>query len=104
VGPVVAGWVDAALDGGTRQALKLAQAIAPFVDDEFRRHARVSVDDQKQVVFVIDRAEQVFMMRTRWLSRLRFVMDSMPGFAGRPVQFRFGDWGMRIPLTKGKSA
>ena len=100
VGPMIAGWVDAALDGGSRQALKVAQAIAPFVNDEFRRYARIFVDDQKQVVFLIERAEMVFAMRTRWLSRLRFALEAKSSFAGKPIQFRFGDWGVRVPAAK----
>lgn len=97
VGTIIAGWVDASLDGGSKQAEKLAELISSVVDDEFRRHARVHVGEDKQVFVVVDRAELMFSTRTRWHQRLAKALQSSARFAGCKLAYRHGEFGVRVP-------
>lgn len=101
VGTLVAAWVDIALDGGSRLVHRLVEALAAVVDDEFRMHARVHVDELRRIVIAVDRPELVFAVRMRWGERVRREVRMISGLSQSPVQFICGDQGVRIPAPRG---
>ena len=80
---------------GLPVAGKLAAVIAEVVDQEFRRHCRITLVEGKTLTVSVDEASMVYAMRIRWLKLLHTVLSAHSGI--RRIAFRFGCEGLPLP-------
>jgi hypothetical protein len=86
-----------------RQAIR--QAIAAFVDDQFRSHCSLGVVDAGRVVILVDSAVAVDALRRAWLTALRsHLVDHCRAFRARRLEFRVGRGDDRFAEESGHGA
>ena len=71
-----------------------AAAVASTVDDEFRRHCRVSLWQGRTLTISVDEASMVSMIRSRWLKVLCDLAHAQA--LDQRVVFRFGREGLSL--------
>jgi len=69
-------------------AIEVAEALAPIVDAQFRRHCRVAGAAGKVVTVHVEPASMVGVMKMRWHAALRAAMSAR-GRAWRGATIRF---------------
>ena len=69
--------------------------MAAAVDEEFRRHCRVSIAGPETLFVSVDEPGLVAGLRLRWLAALRGVLAAHG--QRRRIVFRFGREGLPIP-------
>ncbi len=78
---------EAALAG--RKAIR--EAVAAFVDDEFRAHCALGRVEADRVVILVDSAAAAAVLRRQWLTVLRsHLVDTCRAFRARRLEFRIG--------------
>jgi hypothetical protein len=77
-----------------------AEALAPLVDESFRKHCRVAAAAEGRVVITVDAASLVSEMRRRWLSVVREGMKIVDRrLATGTVVFEYGRSGVEVSLA-----
>ena len=70
----------------------IRQAIASFVDDEFRAHCALGDVERTRVVILVDGPAARTVMRLTWLTELRnHLLRSCRRFKARRLEFQVGD-------------
>lgn len=84
-------------DRWLKPASLAAAALAPLVDDRFRRHCRIAAATEGRVVINVDAASLVSEMRRRWLAVVREGMKSVDHrLATGAVVFEYGRSGVEV--------
>lgn len=79
-------------------ARRAARALSAEVDEQFRRHCRLSGTKRGGLVVMVDQPGLVCAMRWRWLPRIsRTLADKCGASGAAEVLFGFGQSGVRIP-------
>ena len=80
------------------EAVRVAGAVADFVDDEFRWHCRIAAVRPATVVVHVDHPSLVYSMQQQWLSPLsRALQGTDVGRRIRRIVFEAGHDGVRVP-------
>lgn len=79
-------------------AMSAAAAVAPIVDEEFRRHCRVGGTAGGVVTIYVVPAQMISVMQRKWYEPLRGAMAARGGpWRGATIRFASGQDGVAVP-------
>ena len=77
-----------------------ATSLAEHVDEDFRKHCRLTLAAGGQLVVHVDHGSLIYSMRTKWTTTLTRVLVNGDGFRDvRSIQFRYGLDGITVGLS-----